>query len=231
MPLSYKPPLGLKNYFELLREQKFKQERSFPYAGMCVFSGPQGSGKTQLAMHLVDDIMQAYPKCILVSNIKIFGVSAIPYKDLSDFISYTNGEYGIIFLLDEIQNYFCSLQSKELPPEVLEIVSQNRKNFRLIVGTSQRWNRVAKPFREQTDYLYECRRAFFNFFPFRELDATLFDDDGNYTGEVIPPFQLYVPNPKILRMYDTLERVSPKLDEFKNKEDNEKAKRKGYKVI
>lgn len=227
MPISYKPPLGLKNYFELLREQKFKQERSFPYAGMCIFSGPQGSGKTQLAMHMIDDILQAYPKAKLISNIKIFGVDCIPYTGLTDFIRHTNGELGIIFLLDEIQNYFCSLQSKELPPEVLEIVSQNRKNFRLIVGTSQRWNRVAKPFREQTDYLYECRRPFLNFFPFRELDATLFDDDGNYIGETIPGFNFYVPNPKILRTYDTLERVSPRLDNVKKVED----KKKGYKIL
>ena len=39
--------------------------------GLCVFVGPQGSGKTLSAVNYVHKLMEAYPKCKLVTNVHL----------------------------------------------------------------------------------------------------------------------------------------------------------------
>ena len=43
-----------------------------------------------------------------------------------DIINYNNNKYGVIVVLDEIQNWFNSLQSKDFPPEMLTEITQQR---------------------------------------------------------------------------------------------------------
>ncbi len=71
-----------------------------------------------------------------------------------------NGIYGEIDVLDEIQNWFNSLQSKDFPPEMLTEITQQRKQTKMILGTSQVFSRLAKPIREQTYMLYEPTTLF-----------------------------------------------------------------------
>ena len=74
-----------------------------------------------------------------------------------------NGIYGEIDVLDEIQNWFNSLQSKDFPPEMLTEITQQRKQTKMILGTSQVFSRLAKPIREQTYMLYEPTTLFWLF--------------------------------------------------------------------
>lgn len=50
-------------------------------------------------------------------------------------INYKNGIKGVIVLMDELQNWFSSNDSKNFPPEMLQVITQNRKNRRVILGT------------------------------------------------------------------------------------------------
>ena len=77
-----------------------------------------------------------------------------------DVVNGTNGIYGEIDVLDEIQNWFNSLQSKDFPPEMLTEITQQRKQTKMIIGTSQVFSRIAKPIREQTYMLYEPSTLF-----------------------------------------------------------------------
>ncbi len=72
------PDMGLKNIPEVIAENSLKDTTGFPYAGMWIFSGQQGSGKTLLMMHLVKKIITDYPKAKIVSNISIYGDSVHP---------------------------------------------------------------------------------------------------------------------------------------------------------
>lgn len=109
-------------------------------------------------MHCINGILDEYPDCMLVSNINIYGRNAIPYSGIKDFEKYNNGDQGIIFLIDEIHTLFSSLESQNMPVSTLTVWSQNRKNRRLILGTSQRFTRAAKGLREQTTWHYDCKR-------------------------------------------------------------------------
>lgn len=199
------PPIGVGNVSEVLAERSLRTVDPFPFAGMWLFTGAQGSGKTLLMMHLVKQIMQECPRCMIVSNMSIYGVPSIPYEGIDDFDTYNNGADGIVFVIDEIHTLFNSLESKGMPVSTMQVWCQNRKNRRLILGTTQRFNRVSKGIREQTTWNYECTRALFGFlYSFRVLDGSLYDDSGKYTEE-LPQRHFYVPSVSVMRMYNTLE--------------------------
>lgn len=204
------PELGLKNLSTVGQELSLKTDDTFGYSGIWLFTGAQGSGKTLLMMHVARQILKEYPKCILVSNISIYGTPSFVYHGVEDFERYKNGANGTIFLIDEIHTLYSSLQSAKMPESTLTVWSQNRKNRRVILGTSQRFTRVAKGIREQTTYNYECTFPLFGrIFSYRVKLGDEYDDNGKYTGEREPPRQFYVPNVSVMRMYNTLEVVNP----------------------
>jgi len=205
------PDIGIKNIPDVIRENMLKDDSGFPYAGMWIFSGQQGSGKTLLMMHLVKQIHEQYPEALIVSNISIYGIPSIPYTGIGDFEKYKNGSKGIIYVIDEIHVLFNALESAKMPLSTMQVWSQNRKNKRLILGTSQRFNRVAKGVREQTTWNYECHRPILSvIYSYRVMDGANYDDNGKYIVEDEddrPRRHFYIPKVSVMRMYNTLEVV------------------------
>lgn len=205
------PDLGLKNIPDVIGELSLKRGSQFPYDGIWAFSGGQGSGKTLLAMHLLREMYEDYPKVLIVSNISIFGLPCIPFCGTDDFEKYDNGADGIIFLIDEIDKLYNSLESQGMPISQMQIWSQNRKNRRVILGTSQRFTRCAKGLREQAKWNYECSRPILSLiYRYRVFDGQYYDDKGNYVlpeGEDMPERKIYIPSVKAMRSYNTLEIV------------------------
>lgn len=209
---EYKQPdIGLGNIPDIVRARMMKSNDGFPYGGLWVFSGAQGAGKTLLLMHMVREIHKEYPNALIVTNISVFGIPCIPYQGLEDFEKYVNGADGVIFIIDEIHTLFNSLESAKMPLSQVTVWCQNRKNRRLILGTSQRYTRMAKPVREQVTWHYECRRPFlWVFYRYRVMDGANYDDNGKYIleeDEKAPRFNIYVPSLSSMLMYNTLEVV------------------------
>lgn len=199
-------PFGVKNIKAVRDLKAFSAEKQFPYSGLWLFSGAQGNGKTLLLMNVLREMIQQYPKALVISNIAIYGIPSIPYRGIEDFERYNNGAEGIIYVIDEIHTLFNSLESEKMPLSTVQVWSQNRKNRRVILGTSQRFNRVAKPIREQTKLLYVCYSPFLWFRRYAVFDATLFDEKGEYTG-ASERKHYYVPSWDVMTMYNTLEVV------------------------
>lgn len=184
-----------------------KKRDPFPYAGMWLFSGQQGSGKTLLMMHLLRQIIDECPNCNIVSNISIYGVPSYVYTGIEDFEKYANGADGTVFVIDEIHTLFNSLESKNMPLSTMQVWCQNRKNRRLILGTSQRFTRISKGVREQATWNYECKKGIGGLlYSYRVYDGASYDDNGNYIEE-LPKLNFYIPQVSVMRMYNTLEVV------------------------
>lgn len=128
------------------------------------------------------------------------------FRNNDDFARYSNGEKGVIFLVDEIQLYLNSLQSKNINLDVITQISQQRKQRKHIVCTSQVFGRMAKPLREQFSCVIFCK----NYFRFLQINA-LIDrdslDDENDTGTelhgTVKKKFFWIHNPKFYSRYDT----------------------------
>lgn len=122
--------------------------------GVHLIAGEQGSGKTITLMYLLRRYKKMYPKLVVKTNCE-YALQDGEITSWEDVVGSNNGIYGEIDVLDEIQNWFSSLQSKDFPPEMLTEITQQRKQRKIIFGTSQVFSRVGKPIREQTMFLYE----------------------------------------------------------------------------
>lgn len=153
---------SIADLFKTLRYKLFFARSNPDYfypAGIWVFCGPQGSGKTLSAVQTLKRMAADYPKAMIVSNLDIKGLDRpiVPFEDYSQLESLSNGTNGIIFFLDEIHVLWNSLESKEIPISEMACFCQMRKNRRVIIGTSQVYARIAKPIREQLQYVIDCR--------------------------------------------------------------------------
>ena len=121
--------------------------------GLHLFCGEQGSGKTTAVVELIQRWKKRYPAMKVITNMDLKGEDK-SITHWRDILEYSNDIYGTAVVIDEIQAWFSSNESKNFPPEMLAEISQQRKQRKAIVGTAQVFSRVAKPIREQTHYIY-----------------------------------------------------------------------------
>ncbi len=131
----------------------------FPYQGLIVYCGRQGHGKTVSMVHDMMQIQKEYPRCKVMTNFA-YTKEDKELKHWKPLIKYKNGHFGVVACLDELQNWFSSNQSKNFPPEMLQVITQNRKNRRVIFGTAQNFYLLAKAIRSQTVEVRDCMTLF-----------------------------------------------------------------------
>ena len=179
-------------------------------AGIWVFCGFQGSGKTLSAVQCLQRICKKYPKAIVVTNMEVKGIKnpVVQFEDYSQLAQMSNGIYGIIFFLDELHVLWNSLESKEIPFSEMACFCQMRKDRRVIIGTAQVKNRIAKPIREHLQYIIECK----NYFGLLQhniiLDPT---EETEKNGEVLAKVvgrKFWFHNPVLYDSYDTLFKIN-----------------------
>lgn len=145
--ISYTCLNGSKNPLNLFRIRRYRKAfykahpTYFAPDGLLMFCGAQGTGKTLSAVSYVRELSWMYPKCKICSNVEIEGLNpmceVIEYDGLHCLTNIENGYDGVVYLIDEIHLEFNSLESKNIPIEVMIEVSQQRKQRKHIVGTSQ----------------------------------------------------------------------------------------------
>jgi hypothetical protein len=129
-----------------------------------------------------------------------------PFIDNDDFSKYSNGEEGLIFLVDEIQLYLNSLESKNINMDVMTQISQQRKQRKHIIATSQVFGRMAKPVREQFSNVIVCKKLWGFVQRNSYVDRDSIDSDNSadtkITGKVKKNF-LWFHHPAMYKRYDT----------------------------
>lgn len=176
-----KPSL-LKKIFILMPKQYIEDLFSrpadfFPYQGMIIFEGRQGSGKTISMVRYMKDMQYEFPDALCTTNLAYTDENK-PLKTWTMLIDYKNGYKGVIVAMDELQNWFSSNDSKNFPPEMLSLITQNRKNRRIILGTSQNFYLLAKAIRSQATEVRRCATYFGCLTVVRRLEPVL-DSEGN----------------------------------------------------
>lgn len=229
-------------FLDIFRNWKYKHDfkKSHPYffnpIGTMIFCGSQGKGKTLSAVNYIYQIMEAYPYCILCTNValKDYPFSAhligdkvlyddtrtvvnsddilngvydkrivVEYNGLDCLKFVNNGEYGVVYLIDEIHLELNSLESKNIDVDVMVEISQQRKQRKHIIGTSQVYMRLAKPLREQVFDIVLCNN-YFKIFQLNKLinGETAKEDNGKLECEVKGHY-FYIHSPEMYSRYDT----------------------------
>ncbi len=137
-------------------EDKFNQDPDFfTHQGLIIFEGRQGSGKTTSMVYEAMQFQKEFPLAKCTSNLA-YTHQDIALNDWRMLINYKNGIKGVIVMMDELQNWFSSNDSKNFPPEMLQVITQNRKNRRVILGTAQNFYLLSKAIRTQTTEVRRC---------------------------------------------------------------------------
>ena len=173
----------------------------FRYQGCIVFTGRQGYGKTIAMAEQALRWRKEYPKAKCITNFALRDESA-KLNDWRLLVGYKNGIQGVIACIDEMQNWFSSNQSKNFPPEMLEVITQNRKNRRVIMGTAQSFNRLAKPIREQATEVRKCY-TFFGCLTFVHRVYPELDSNGDVDSWKHRGWYYFVHNAELRESYDT----------------------------
>ena len=200
-----KPPLW-KNLLYYLPKQMVADyfahdPEFFRYQGCIVFTGRQGYGKTIAMAEQALRWRKEYPKAKCITNFALRDESA-KLNDWRLLVGYKNGIQGVIACIDEMQNWFSSNQSKNFPPEMLEVITQNRKNRRVIMGTAQSFNRLAKPIREQATEVRKCY-TFFGCLTFVHRVYPELDSNGDVDSWKHHGWYYFVHNVELRESYDT----------------------------
>lgn len=209
--------VNIPNWLDSLLSQ-IKDEREHPdflrVNGLMAFCGSQGSGKTLSAVLYLKALMSYYPRAVVVTNLSLnadyFDLDRVSrYRGVSDLTDLDNGEYGVIYLIDEIQLEFNSLESKQINMPIFEFVCQQRKARKHLIGTTQVFGRLAKPFREQFKYAICCRKLIGSLFAQDLFVAKNIAVDDDIKTELVKDCtRFYFASPEDFALYDTYEQIS-----------------------
>lgn len=173
----------------------------FPYQGLIIFEGRQGAGKTISMIEFAMKMQNECPKSKVITNLS-YKYENHKLKDWRMLMNYKNGFHGVIVAMDELQNWFSSNDSKNFPPEMLGVITQNRKNRRIILGTSQNFYLLAKAIRSQATEVRRCTTLLGCLTIVRRFEPIL-DSEGIVIEWKKKGMYFFVHNKKLRESYDT----------------------------
>lgn len=191
---------------------------AFKEHGLHMFCGEQGAGKTTAVVHKLLELQQRYPRSKVRTNMN-YKNEVSPITHWKDLVQNENGIYGQIEVLDEIQTWFSSLQSKDFPPEMITEISQQRKQRKMIVGTAQVFGRIAKPIREQTTYVYLPVTMFGCFTWVRVSKPRYYEEETQSFKRFIKHY-FFIHTAEVREAFDTYQKIEKyQKDGFKSDQD------------
>ena len=205
-----KEPSLLKKIFFLFPKQLAydtinKDPDEFNEFGIHIVVGEQGSGKSMTAIYLLEMWRKKYPlmQCYTNMGYKYEDDELTHWKEL---IERKNGKYGIANVIDDLKAWWSNKDSKDLPPEVLAELCQQRKQRKAIIGTIQVFSEAPKPIRSQTHYVYVPITVAGCLTIVRKTKAKYYDSENDrfkrYCG-----FFIFVHNKRLRNAYDTYKKI------------------------
>ena len=185
-------------------------KNQFP-TGSRVYKGFQGSGKTLSMVFYAFKIQEEYPDCLIYSNIKIKGLKNYTYfnddKGLFEALETRNGGAGVLVLLDEAHLYFS--KKSGIPLDVLTAISQQRKDRRRIVFSSQIWEELDISLRKQVKEIVTCCTYFgkFQFNVISDGESLTYDKlASEYVAKKIRT-EIFKHTQELYNSYDTCQKI------------------------
>lgn len=186
----------------LSQDIKNRDPDAFHESGIVIYVGQQGSGKTISMMHDVLMLKHKYKKVKVMGNLAFTGSDAELTKP-DDLLLFTNGIHGVITPIDELGVLFSARNFKNFPPEMCQVIFENRKSRRLLLGTVQKIHLMDKNLRCQVSMIKKC----FSFGPLTGYVKQIptFDSEGNIVKTSFHGIHLFIQSEDLRYCYDTYE--------------------------
>lgn len=213
--IEYCPPKKKKKSFHPITDIFFKlpyqvgkdharsKPDDFRYKGIVIFTGEQGQGKSISMIQFARSMKEEFPDALVLSNTQV-DFQDMLITDYKPICELDNGTKGIILILDELQNWFCSKQSLHFPPEMLSVVTQQRKARRILLGTAQQFYMLSKDIRSQcsTGEIRSCH-TIAGAFTIVVRKKPYFDAEGNLIKTKFLGLYGFVHDDDLRNCYDT----------------------------
>lgn len=176
--------------------------------GSRVYKGFQGSGKTVSMARYALKVHEAFPEALVASNFSLpFAYRLQTDAQVKEALAFHNGAKGVLILLDEAHLFFNKKTGIGL--DVLSSISQQRKNRRRIVFSSQIWEELDISLRKQVKEIVDCHTLFRNIEinSVRDGETLTYDKlEGQYVAKKIRT-EIFKINKVYTAIYDTFETV------------------------
>lgn len=173
---------------------------AFCESGIVIYEGPQGSGKTISMIHDIMVLQHKYKKVKVMDNLNYVN-SDFDIKEPSDILKLNNGAQGVITSLDELGIWFNARKFKEFDNSMLQVIFENRKCRRLLMGTVQKFLLCDKNLRIQVTEIRRCRTVGPITFYFRLIP--IMDSEGSVQRYQFKGFNIFVQSSDLRDAYDT----------------------------
>lgn len=143
--------------FMFVYDFKHTPKDAFRESGIVFYEGPQGSGKTISMIHDVMILQHKYPKVKVIDNLNYqFHDGEMDHPN--DIINFDNGVFGVISAVDECAVWFNNRAYKDFGKDsnMLQVIFENRKCRRLLLGTTQKFSLIDKNLRLQCSEVRSC---------------------------------------------------------------------------
>jgi len=177
----------------------------FKEYGLHLFCGEQGSGKTVSVVDTLVKLKKKYPHLKIRTNFNYTNQDD-EIGNWEDLVKNENGIYGQVEVIDEIQTWFSSNQSRDFPPAMLQEISQQRKQRKMLIGTAQIFGRVSKPIREQTTFVY-CPMTVCGCLTIVRVSKPHFYDEETYKFKKYTRNYFFIHDEVIRNAFDTYKKI------------------------
>lgn len=178
---------------------------AFAEFGIHIVTGEQGAGKTMTVVYLLQEWKKKYPLMKTYTNMcyKYEDGELVSWKDL---LLHNNGIYGVVNVIDEIKTWWSNRDSKDVPPEILGEICQQRKQKKATIGTVQVFSELAKPFRSQTHFVY-VPHTFWGCLTIVFKSKAKYYDAENDKFKKYCGFFIFAHTKKLRNAYDTFKKI------------------------
>lgn len=173
---------------------------AFNESGIIIYEGAQGSGKTISMIHDIMILQHKYKKVKVMDNLN-YEFSDFDIEQPSDILKLNNGAQGVITSLDELGIWFNARKFKEFDNSMLQVIFENRKCRRLLMGTVQKFLLCDKNLRIQVSEIRRCKTIGCVTFYFRLIP--IMDSEGTVQRYQFKGFRLFVQSSDLRNAYDT----------------------------
>lgn len=178
---------------------------AFDQFGIHIIVGHQGAGKTITSVYLMEHWRSKYPNLKIYTNFE-YSMQTGPIDSWRDLIRRNNGIYGVVNCLDEIKTFWSNKDSKDVPPDMLAEICQQRKQKKAIIGTVQVFSELAKPFRSQTTYVYIPKTYFNSLTIVKKSKPEWYDPEKDRFKKYCGCF-FYIQSNELRALYDTYKKI------------------------